>query len=324
MRVPNIGGLVRRSLPECIMKNKTIGPKLHHFVPKSYLTRFSNDQGFLHVFDRSSDAFRRQRPKEVMKISRYYRQEWAPAGIDPNIFETTLGEWLEAEAKGALDRLISAPESLSEIDIANLINYFELQRIRVPRQGEMGKSLIRNVIMRLAPADIAAAIASGEFTLAIKDSARFDYMRMSIGTFHPWFGAMEWEVFAACTGASFVTSDSPVSLYNPRIPPPDEAGIALAGTMVFFPLSSRYVLVMRHPNVRAVPSFSHLSVLSEPPVTDGVISITHGGVWDADVVNGFNWKMMQLSDRLIVAESQEVLQACIAFHSSLGDDMEVI
>jgi hypothetical protein len=304
-----------------MMKNQTIGPKLHHFVPKSYLARFSNGQGFLHIFDRALGAFRRQRPKEVMKISRYYRQDWAPAGIDQNILETTLGEWLEAEAKGALDRLICAPESLRDVDTANLVNYFELQRIRVPRQGEMGKNLIRSVIMRLAPADVAAAIASGRYTLTIKDAARFDYMRMSIGTLHPWFGAMDWEVFEACPGASFVTSDSPVSFYNPKIPPPAEAGIALAGTMVFFPLSSRYALVMRHPDVRADPSFAHLSVLAEPPVEDGVISIIHGGVWDAEVVNGFNWKMLQLSDRLIVAESQEVLRACVAFHASPGMDV---
>lgn len=244
-----------------------------------------------------------------MKIGKYYRQEWAPLGIDPNILETTLGEWLEAESKEALDKLIHHPSTLTDDDTANLLIYLELQRIRVPRQNEMGKALIRDLIMRLAPPEVLTSIEEGEVTLTVKDSARFDFMRHSIGTFHPWFGAMEWEVFAACEGAAFVTSDSPVSLYNPQILPPHEAGIGLAGTIVFFPLSSRHALLLRHPRCRSRES-TPLTVLDVPPVEDGQISITHGGVWDADVVNNFNWKMLQLSGQLIVAESKEVLQAC--------------
>ena len=82
--------------------------KMHHYVPRSYLARFVDDHSFLHVFDRGTRSLRRQRPKEVMKINSYYRQDWAPERVDPNIMETKLGEWLEAEAKGAIDRLIGA------------------------------------------------------------------------------------------------------------------------------------------------------------------------------------------------------------------------
>jgi hypothetical protein len=246
-----------------------------------------------------------------MKIGQYYRQEWAPPGIDPLIFETTLGAWLEPDAKDAIDRLIS--KTLSETDMANLVIYLELQRIRVPRQGERGKALMRETILRFVPAEVVSMITSGDFTLTMEDSARFDYMRMSVGAYHPWFGKMEWEIFEAGQGASFVTSDSPVSLYNPMIPPPEEAGIGLAGTMVFFPLCSKYVLVMRHRAVRFEAGLSHVSVLDDvPSVADSSISITRGSVWDADTVSRFNWKMLQLSDRLIVARSEDTLQACIA------------
>lgn len=81
------------------MKDRANKPKIHHFVPRSYLARFTDDEGFLHVFDRSSDQFRRQKPKEIMRINSYYRQAWAPAGVDPDILENGLGEWLEADAK---------------------------------------------------------------------------------------------------------------------------------------------------------------------------------------------------------------------------------
>ena len=65
---------------------------------------------------------------------------------------------------------------------------------------------------------------SSAVQLTIKDSARFDYMRMMVGQLSPWLSRMEWEVFAAEDGASFITTDSPVSFYNPFFPPPAEAG----------------------------------------------------------------------------------------------------
>lgn len=287
-----------------------IMPKLHHFVPRSYLARFTNGEGFLQVFDRASRSFRRQRPKEVMKINSYYRQDWAPPGVDPNILEKKLGELLEREAKDSIDRLIHSPAALTDDDTATLCIYIELQRIRVPRQFETAKELLRATILRLASRDAAAAIRSGRFLLTIKDSARFDYLRNAIGALRPWFERMEWEVFEAESGAAFVTTDSPVSLYHPKILPPEEAGLALAGTMVFFPLSSRYALVMRHPEVLSGPDIGSLAALSEPPDENGQISLTHGEVWSREVVDSFNWKMVQLSDRLIVAQSKGVLEAC--------------
>lgn len=284
--------------------------KNHHYVPRSYLARFVDDRGFLHVYDRAARAMRKQRPKEVMKINSYYRQEWVPEGVAPNILETSLGEWLEAEAKNAIDKLHSTPEELDDQDIANLLTYFEFQRIRVPRQAEMGKALMRDLILKFSPLDAVEAIASGKFKLEMKDAARFDYMRHSIGTLSPWFETMEWEVVTAGDGASFVTTDSPLSLYNPAAAPPTEAGIGLAGTKVFFPLSSSKTLLMRHPeyvNEGKDPT----KVLPLPEHEDGHIEIISGAIWPAEVVDRFNWKLLQLCSNLVVANSPLVIQRCV-------------
>lgn len=293
------------------MKRSSNNPKMHHYVPKSYLMRFTDKKGFLHVFDRSTHSFRRQRPKEVMKINSYYRQEWAPDGIDPNILEKSLGEWLEANAKDSIDRLINNPGSLTDDDTTTLLIYIEIQRIRVPRQSEMAKELMRETILRLVPPEAAAAINAGEVLLYMKDSARFDYMRMVIGELNPWFGRMEWEVVEAESGSAFITTDSPVSLYNAKLPPPAEAGLALAGTIIFFPLSSHHALLMRHPEYRTDPKMSAKVVLPDPPDEDIKLSITYGAAWDHETVNNFNWKMVQLSDHLIVGKSKEILEQCI-------------
>lgn len=117
---------------------------------------------------------------------------------------------------------------------------------------------MRKVILDSGPPDVIAEILTGNFELTMKDSARFDYMRMSIGAIHPWLARMEWEVVESQEGSFFITSDSPVSFYNPKAPPPAEAGIGLAGTIVFFPLSSRKLLVLRHPECRTKPALLEL------------------------------------------------------------------
>lgn len=245
-----------------------------------------------------------------MKINSYYRQTWAPLGIDPDIFETKLGRGIESEAKQSLDKLISEPMNLTDQDTATLLVYLELQRIRVPRQADIAKKLMRDVLLRLAPIDIQSEISSGKFLLTIKDAARFDLMRMAIGSMSPWFGSMEWEVVQAEPGTAFITTDSPVSFYNASIPPPAEAGLAYAGTMVFFPLSSKYALVMRHHEYKVDSTLSSLDVLPTPEFNDGHIPIIHGGVWKRDVVDSFNWKMSKLSQKLIVGCGEEVLLRC--------------
>ena len=168
------------------MKNRANDPKKHHYIPSSYLARFTDTSGFLHVFDRTSrDQWRKQRPKEVMHIRNYYRQEWAPSAIDQNIFEKSLGEWLENTAKNAIDCLILAQSNLTEQDFSLFLLYLELQRLRVPRQGKMAMALMRDTILRLAPPDIIADIHAGKFQLTMNKSARFEYMRNMIGQLLP-------------------------------------------------------------------------------------------------------------------------------------------
>lgn len=293
------------------MKRGANHPKSDHFVPRSYLKRFADVSGFLHVYDRTSDQWRRQRPKEVMHSRNYYRQEWAPPGVDPNILEKSLGEWLEDIAKNAIDRLILAPSELTEEQIGTFLVYLEFQRIRVPRQAKTAMALMRSTILRLAPPDISADIEAGKFQLTMNKSARFDYMRMMVRQFCPWFARMEWEVIEAEKGSAFVTTDSPVSFFNRDRPPPAEAGIALAGTIVFFPLSSRYLLIMRHPEYRRNSSISRLEVLPDPTLEDDLHPVIRGAAWSRKVVVAHNRRMVLLADRLTVGESKEVLEQCI-------------
>lgn len=281
-------------------------PKNHHYVPESYLKRFTDRTGFLHVRDRTRGQTRRQRPDQVMTINAYYRQAWVAQGVDPNIFEIELGNGLESDTREAIDKLILSPHTLNAHSIVSLLNYLELQRIRVPRQAETAKALMREVILDSAPPHITAEIAAGTFQLTMKDSARFEYMKMALSSIHPWLAWMEWEIFEAAPGTVFITTDSPMSFYNPRILPPAEAGVGLAGTKVLFPLSSRKLLLMRHPECR---SESPLTELPPAKVVDRSIPVSHGVIWERDLVELTNLRMAHLAYELVVGESADALRS---------------
>jgi hypothetical protein len=279
--------------------------KSHHYVPESYLKRFTDSTGYLHIRDTARNQTRYQTPKKVMKTDAYYRQAWAPSGINPNVLEDGLASGIEDQVKRVIDCLIDSPGDLTDDCAATLVVYLEIQRIRVPRQAAWAKALMRETILRLAPADITSQINSGAFQLTMKDSARFDYMSMAIGTLHPWLARMEWEIFEAEVGSSFITTDSPVSFYNSACPPPAEPGIGLAGTIVFFPLSSRKLLLMRHPECRSV---SPMTILAEPTAQSSTVALSHGVIWNATVVSNANWKLARLAHELFVADSETALR----------------
>lgn len=204
------------------MKCKADIRKKNHFVPASYLGRFADPAEFLHVFDRKSEQWRRQRPKEVMHRRYYYRQEWAPPGIDQDLLEKYVSESLESAAANVIDRLINLPLELDDQVIAKFFLYLEFQRIRVPRQIEMGKRLMRDRILLFGSTDVTRDVLGGKSRLEMKKSAGFIYLKGMMGQLNPWFARMKWEVIKAEDGAAFITTDSPVSLWNAACFPPAE------------------------------------------------------------------------------------------------------
>jgi hypothetical protein len=278
-------------------------PKKHHYVPRWYLEKFTDSEGYLHVYDKGAGKWRRQRPKEVMAINQYYKQTWVPKGIDPNIFEIGLGQQTEPDGKNALELMLSNPQALTDEHSAAILVYLELQRIRVPRQAEQAKSLLQKTILSLAPQEAVEAILKGDVKLEIKDSFRIEFIRMAVGLFHPWFARMKWRVIEAGDGSSFVTTDSPVTFFNRAFDPPAEPGIGLAGTIVLFPLSSKYLLTMEHPEYLK-RGMSPLTLLPEPGEENSVLEIQSGDIWDTEKVRKHNWVMGLLSHRLLVSNTK--------------------
>jgi hypothetical protein len=63
-------------------------PKLHHYVPRFYLGRFTDASGYLWIWDRDQDRIFRTKPNRVAAEKDFYRvAELAESGHDPLLME---------------------------------------------------------------------------------------------------------------------------------------------------------------------------------------------------------------------------------------------
>jgi hypothetical protein len=286
--------------------------KRHHFVPESYLYGFvEGDSSFLNVYSKRLDIWRRQKPKQVMVRNKYYHQDWAPDGVDKNIFEKRLGAELEPKGLGALRKLTEAPETPCDDDTANILVYLAFQRIRVPRQADLAKSLAETAITfeLMKTSEGRALLQYGE--VVMKDSFRFEFMRTVLGSLLPYFSRMIWELIEAEDGTSFITSDSPVSFHNVDFLPPTEPGVGLCGTRVFFPINKRFLLVMHHPEGGSGERGASEALPRDLDIVNGAVEIRKDSVWGEEQVQRQNWIMLELSQDLVVGESKSILEQAI-------------
>jgi hypothetical protein len=287
-------------------------PKRHHYVPESYLEGFIDpESGCLHAYDRVSRNYWTPKPHNMMVIGNYYTQKHAPAGADPDVLEKGLGEWIEPKVKNSFSKLLNDPHALTKEDNSIILTYLELQHTRVPRQIELSKRFSKTGRFRRALQEAFPALGTEESTLAYSDHFRFDFIKMFWGVFAQYFSRMNWEVITAPNTCSFITTDSPVSFYNIASPPPTEAGIALVGTMVFFPLDAQHMLVLRHPTYLQHTFENALEKVfyDESNLTE--FELIYGIVATEDQVKRFNHAMLQLSERYIVGKSRIMIEQAI-------------
>src|SRR6266850_1363280 len=286
-------------------------PKRHHFVPRSYLEGFVDpESGCLHAYDKVSGNYWTPKPKNVMVIKDYYKQQ-VPDGIDPDILEKKLGESLESEIKSSFSKLVNNPCTLTNEDTANILTYLELQHTHVPRQVELSKRFSKTGRLRRALQETFPELVMGESTLAYSDHFRFDFIKMFWGTFAHYFACMNWDVVKAPRTCSFITSDSPVSFYNIAFPPPTEAGPGLVGTMVLFPLDSQHFLVLQHPAYVSGTITTATEKIPADALKPEEFDLTYGKVVDKEQVYRLNYIMLHLSHRIIVGKNRDILEKAI-------------
>jgi hypothetical protein len=104
-------------------------PKRHHFLPESYLLKFSQD-GFVWVFDREQSEYRRQQPRNTAVIGNFYTVINTKEQKDYGIEQFLAG--IEGKTAPTISKL-DAGESIAPEDRIDLAVFIALLLTRTPK-----------------------------------------------------------------------------------------------------------------------------------------------------------------------------------------------
>ncbi len=288
-------------------------PKRHHFVPKSYLEAFVEpESGFLNLFSKRAGLWRRQKPDQAMVRNKYYTQTWVPKGVNENVLELSLGSGLEPNGISALRKLVTNPAGLNDTDFEHAIAYIEFQRIRVPRQADTAKYLASKAVESILASDPTFKEVLGTPKLKMDDAFRFEIMSTASGHLARFLVGMTWELVHAPEHSFFITSDSPVMFWNERTPPPNDPGIALLGTVIFFPLDTKNLLIIRHQDFG--PDCKE--PLKEVQPAQNGVNFTWGRTLTKEDVDSQNCITYMLSQDLIAGPTKNCIDAAVGWETT--------
>jgi len=298
-----------------MQKKSTRGksPRQHHTVSHTYLDGFcvpGTDQ--VVVLDLHNGDVRKQRPAKVMRRRDYFRQRHAPKGTDEFILEREKGRWLEAQLKTIIAKLSRGGHDLTEDELIAFILHIELQRLSVPKQADFLKSIAKGFIENFALTipEVADGLRKGLWKIEIKDEFRFTSLRyiLKSGEYFTYISRMVWNVWDVPTGYAFITSDNPVTIFNPYMHPSELAGIGLLGSILLYPLTSTHCLELIHPETESEKSPDYLKPIQVEPLDVGGIHIRAGRVMPSDLAHTVNCLLGMYAERYLVSSSIDVLQ----------------
>ncbi|PIU56052.1 MAG: hypothetical protein COS87_03300 [Chloroflexi bacterium CG07_land_8_20_14_0_80_45_17] len=287
-----------------------MGSQQHHTVSRIYLEGFcipSKDR--VAVLDLKTGEIRQQKPKKILRQHDYFRQRHAPEGKDEFILEEEMGQRIESQLRGIIDKLVLGGQGLTEDELITFILHLELQRLRVPKQALFAKSIAKGLIENVAYSipGVAKELRKGWYEIKIKDEFRFTFLRNMTGKLFPYIRRMAWDVWEAPEGYSFITSDNPVTIFNTRVHPPDVAGIGLLGSTVLFPLTPHHCLELTHPEVETEENPDFLQPIELKPFDVGYVHIRAGRIMTENIAYLANCLVGTEAERYLVGSDINVL-----------------
>ena len=213
-------------------------PRKHHFLPRFYLRGFSNDGNGLYRIDKATGGSVGGTIRDLAAIRDFHRID-AAGTDDPFAFERKLGE-LEGLLAGYLN--IAVEEGITSDEIkAGIAQFVSMMRFRVPATKRFIEQSLRAVV-RSTGQIMERAGQLPEPPIGLEKAFRLENRDISIANWaclsHMFQLAfdnelvdilyeMDMELLAAPEDSFFITSDQPVSIYNPNATPNDFHGVAL-------------------------------------------------------------------------------------------------
>ena len=212
-------------------------PKLHHYVPRFYLERFTDAEGRLWAWDKTRDLSFPTNPSRVAAETHFYRQDdLAAAGHDPLTLEKQLAD-NEGEVSEITGQWI---EWLSDVPPGEKIPIPQISREIV------SLFLCLQYLRTLDTRKILAALASPDAPLSVTEQR---HLHTTLLWDEPTFRAVTdhfcnstWIFGRNETGTPFLTSDNPITFRTLDNRQWVRAGMRANGVYAAHPLSPAFIL----------------------------------------------------------------------------------
>lgn len=256
-------------------------PKRHHYIPESYLCRFTagrTDQSPFSVFDIRMRQFRIQTPRNT-GVQGYYNAVEQADGTRNLDIEKSLSR-IEGEAHRTIAK-VERREELDEKERGVLALFVATLKLRGPEfQDEVGQMMgatLRQAArltletderaeeslaqferdtgapLGISAKELRAFILSDDYSINIHRNEGLRVMAALAGDTAKRFARMDWTFFHSPSDRAFITTDSPFYVMEPSgwdtVPRWYGFGYGTLGTQKFIPLTDRVCLAMYDPGV---------------------------------------------------------------------------
>ena len=251
---------------------KTTAQRRHHYVPRFYLDRFTDQKGRLGAFDRQKATSITTKANAVAVERDFYRLP-EEIGFPANSLEEALSSQ-ESDAAEAIRRLV-AEGRVRDSHRESLILHMALQLLRTQRHRRSTKALAQRTATLQAQVDLSRQLSEGRFdteserALAERVLGQLADGELIVGPEEQALSALPllsldevasilrsgWNwVLVVLTAAKFITSDHPICLLGEPVPgiPASNVGVATA-LEIWFPLDPRHALVLSRDRLLGSP-----------------------------------------------------------------------
>ena len=200
-------------------------PKKHHYVPVTYLRRFTDAGGLLWVY-RKDDPSRpfRQRPESTGFETHYYSQLSEDGVRDDSRFEALFSE-MESPWPAIVDALAARERVFPAA--SSIIPFLALMRVRGPAFRDAAELHLSNVVHvraqilndagRLPPPPEGHEDLFAKMEIAIDPHQSLVAIADGLSTIGNFLAALSYDVLHNESGVPFLTSDNPVMYYDPSL-----------------------------------------------------------------------------------------------------------
>ncbi|MGY3315776.1 hypothetical protein ACV242_004272 [Peribacillus simplex] len=236
-------------------------PKKQHYVPQVYLNFFAEESGFLNIYDREKDEFRKQTPAKAGYSTHFYTVE--VNGEKDYSIEKMLANHVEGIYKPVIKK-IENRESLTREDKESLAVFIAFQHLRTPAQRKNYNDMVDNFTKQVSKIAfemqkvhgqlegfdddeiefLGETIENEKYDVKVPKEHSLEFMLSFSEKLSHMLLNHNFAIIKASSKSEFITSDNPYCMVKEHWSP-SWSGYGVVNTTKIFPLTPRYLLVLK-------------------------------------------------------------------------------